>query len=190
MPPGRKGNRGAAIGQVVNHRPLLSHPNWMVQWQNDAAGPQLHLVRDHRQCRARDRSIRKKPAKLMKMPFRRPNCREPVLIRKFRSVDQQAVLIATATSVAREIKQAEIHPFAGPSALRLRRAKRAFIGLDHYLESACEAPEQLQHRDIEGDACHCQPHARLGADPLVHASEEIGHVSMKHHHAFWFAGRT
>ena len=113
-----------------------------------------------------------------------------MFVRKFRSIDQQTVLVAPATGVAREIKQAEIHAFAGPSALRVRRAKCAFIGLDYYLESAGEAPEQLQHRDIEGDACHCQPHARLGADPLVHGSEEIGQVSMKHHHSFWFAGRT
>ena len=61
--------------------------------------------------------------------------------------------------------------------------------MEHHLEAARQRPERLEHRDVERDAGHRQPCARL-VEARVHRREEARHIAVLDHDALGFAGRA
>ena len=110
MPAGGDGDRRTAVGEIVDHGPLLRHAHRVVQRQDHAAAAQLQLLRLERERAGQQRRVRREATHGMKMALRQPDRGEAVLVRKLRGIDQQRVLVVAISRVvvAKEV-EAELH---------------------------------------------------------------------------------
>src|SRR5690606_5385314 len=109
LPSGRERNADATRREVVDERPLLGHPNGVMERAHAAPGADLHALGDHRERRARDGWIRIEAAERVEVPLGRPHRREAVLIGEAGALEQEAILLARALPlVGREVEEAQV----------------------------------------------------------------------------------
>ena len=88
MPSCGKGDANASVRKVIHQRPILRDAHRAMQREHEAAGANLHVLRDHGQCGAQHRGIGIESTKGLEVPLRRPYGSEPVGIGKARALKQ------------------------------------------------------------------------------------------------------
>src|SRR5690606_16874340 len=123
MPARSKRKSDAAAGKLVDHRPVFSNAQWIVQRENDATRTQRNAARDRGERGGRYSRVGIRPAELVEVALRRPHRAEVVGISELGAFQQEAIG-ATRTCAALtggEVEQAEVHRF-------LKRADRRCAG--------------------------------------------------------------
>ena len=138
---------------MIDHSPVFSHTQRVVQGQHHAASTKLHGLRDHCECRGRDGWVRIQAAKRMEVPLRRPYRIEPMRVRKSGTLDEEPVGIALlrAARVGGKIEETEGHRGTGRHhglaifAAVFEDGGAVSVLLEYDLEATCKSPKQLQH---------------------------------------------
>src|SRR5689334_6249167 len=113
----------------------------MMQRDHYAAGANLNLTCNHRDCGTRDGGIRIQTAELMKMSFGCPDGRETVLISKLRAFNQEPVFIPGQSALfAVEIEEAELDRL--PRLSHAGAWMRSTVGRDRRINSQSVADIQ------------------------------------------------
>ena len=199
LPAAGDGKPCPALGEVVDHRPFFGDPRRVVQGRDAGARAHADVAGEPRHRRAGHARVRVRAPEGMEVALGRPDRGEAVLVGEFRAFQQRAVLAAPAPVVVAPVVEAELHAAepggagvgCGRCGALARDQRPAFVAGEHQLEAACEGPEQLQHRDVEGERSDREPDpARRMVDPVVHADEEVGHVAVLDHHPLGLSGRA
>ena len=180
----------APVGQVVDHRPIFGHARRVMQRQHDRPGPHPNAFRHRRDGRPGHAGVRIGAAKGVEVAFRRPDRAEPVTVGEFGTFQQQFVFLRPRPVIIAPVVKRELHPL-GRGDAPVRHQRPVFVAGQHQLEAAGQCPEQLQHRNVEGERGDRQPDRAFGmVDTVIHARKEIGHVAMFDHHALGPPGRA
>ena len=88
MPTRRAGYSDPAARQVIDHRPLLGDTQRILKRDNDTAGANLYSLGECRRRGAENSRIWIQSAERMKMPFRRPDRREAIVVGEFHAFEK------------------------------------------------------------------------------------------------------
>ncbi len=197
LPARCDGKPGAPVRQVVDDRPFFGDARGVMQRGDTGSGAHAYVARYRRHGGAGDRRVGIGAAEGVKVPLGRPDGAKAVRVGVFRPLQQQFILVRPHAIVIAPVIEAEIH---WPRRHGDTSTWRIFPGRDrcahvvpgqYHAKPACQRPEQLEHRDVEGQAGHGQPCAgRIMRDPFIHAGEEIGDVAVLDHDALGGAGRS
>ena len=149
MPATCHRNPRPPIGQVVDHRPFLGNPHRMMQRHHTRPRPHREVLRHRRHGGPGHRWVRIRPAKGVKMPLGRPDGAEAVTVGKARAFQQKLIFLRPLPIIIAPVIERELHLLRAGNPPR-RHQSPVFIGRDHHLEPARQGPEQLQHRNVEG----------------------------------------
>ena len=149
LPTACNGKPGAPIGQVIDNRPFLGYPRWMVKRGYATASPHTDLFGNRGDRRTGDRWVRVGAAERVEVAFRCPNGTKPVLIRKFRTFQQQAILVAPGTVIITPIIDGKVHARAGSPRCSARYCATLAGAWQHNLDAARHRVKQLEHRNIK-----------------------------------------
>src|SRR5258707_9420019 len=104
-----------------------------MQWKHHAACPQMYTTSDHGQSGVCQRRVRIHSSEGMEMPLRRPDRREPQLVRQFGALNQHLIVALRAFRVCtRKIEKAELDLFTLPTDLSSRCAAVQCLIMDNH----------------------------------------------------------
>ena len=176
LPARRNSDARTPAGEPVDQRPLFGDAERGMQGQHDTPGTQMHAGGDGRECRAHHGRVRIGRPEVVEMPLGRPDRFEAVSIGESGRLQDEPVRIGIgAVHAAGKMEETERGPVR-PIGIADRARP-----VHHHLEAARQGPQQLEHRDVERGARHCQPlPGTSDVDHLVHAREEVDHVGVRH----------
>ena len=136
LPARSNAQPGAAIGQVVDHRPFLGHTGGMVQRCHTGPGAHAEIACDRRHRRPGHGRVGVGATKGMEVALRGPDCVKPIGIGKLGAFQQQVVFARAGAIVIAPVKQVEIHPPVRGRNGAIGQLQAAFIAGEHQLKTA------------------------------------------------------
>src|SRR6185437_3078477 len=154
MPAGSEGDTHAAARNVVNYRPFFSRTQRIMQRHNHAASTDFHIPGDGSNRGPRNGWIWIQTTESMEMALGSPNCMEPMLVGKSRSLKEKTISILLSAIIGcRKEKQAEIKVLSSGAPCILSRD----AWVEYHAVTPSQCPEKFQRGNIKRDAGDCDP---------------------------------